>query len=58
MITVQTINEKLGFDFRTWQPEDDLNIEDDREYYNPFTILTEAEKDFIFEYKLNMSRNT
>lgn len=55
--TVDSINSKLGFDFRTWKSEADMTIEDDRDYGNPFTILTYAELEYLSDYRFEEIRN-
>ncbi len=49
-ITIESINEKLGFDFRTWKnPYEGLFIHDDNQN-NPFNILSCEESRFIIDY--------
>lgn len=50
MITIETINRKLGLDIRTWTSGLNNDIEDDRSYDNPFLKLTAEELDFLEEY--------
>lgn len=49
-ITVESINKKLGFDFRTWKNPDSGSLRQDDGQNNPFNVLTHEELRFIINY--------
>lgn len=49
-ITVESINEKLGFDFRTWKCPDSGSLRQDDGQNDPFSILSIDELNFIIDY--------
>ena len=53
-ITIESINEKLGFDFRTWNPDNKDHLHDDGQN-DPFRVLSTDELDFIIKYFNNVA---
>ncbi len=47
-VTYESICEKLGFDIETYKH--DYSGHEDDSKVNPFSILTNEESDFLFEY--------
>ena len=50
-ITYESICKKLGFTIETYKPV--LSDHEDDSKVNPFSVLTEEESDFLFEYLKN-----
>lgn len=50
-MTYESICKKLGFTLETYEP-DISDFEDDSKV-NPFSILTDEESDFLYEYLKN-----
>ena len=50
-VTYDSICEKLGFTPETYKP--DISDYEDDSKINPFSILTDEESDFLFNYLFN-----
>lgn len=52
MITIEKINQKLGFDVNN-MPQSNITTEyDPSPSENPFSALTDEEQDFLIEYRI------
>lgn len=52
-ITIESINRKLGFDFRTWKSNLEGSLIQDDGQSNPFGVLSIAELNFVINYFTN-----